>query len=101
MNLNYRWHDVLISSAREFEKDLALELDHHSFPQHHFSRKYRRKKQSILMGGSNHTVQFILRKCLFILLVVILIIASRSNSPRYVKEPVLDLLKSWMHYMNI
>ncbi len=84
--------DVLISVAKDTQKNLSSELDRYTYPLHKFSRSYAKRKKLILRSHEEFLPINSFRKRILIPIVIIITILTCAMSVPAIREPVITFI---------
>ncbi len=84
--------DVLISVAKDTQKNLSSELDRYTYPLHKFSRSYGKRKKLILRSHEEFLPINSFRKRILIPIVIIITILTCAMSVPAIREPVVTFI---------
>jgi hypothetical protein len=84
--------DVLISVAKDTQKNLSSELDLYMSPLHKFSRSYTKRKKMILRSHDEYLPINSFRKRILIPIVIILTILICAMSVPAIREPMITFI---------
>ncbi len=84
--------DVLLSVAKDTQRDLSSELDQYMSTSHRFSRKYVKRKKLILRSQDEALPINSFRKRILIPMVIIITILACAMSVPAIREPVITFI---------
>ena len=84
--------DVLISVAKDTQKNLSSELDRHMSPSHKFSRNYVKRKKLFLRSQDEFLHFNIFKKRILIPLVITITIVTCAMSVPAIREPMVTFI---------